>query len=120
MRIHFKGTNYELSPQMTRFAEKKIKTLKKHAGNQDSVAQAFINLTKLGTQNTGKVWRAELNLDINGKRYNATETADTLESAIEAVASEVGRELESTRKRERDLVRRGGSVIKSLMRGFQT
>jgi len=121
MRIHFKGTNYELSPEISRFAQKKIETLKKYVKRKDGVAQAFVNMGRITTaQNTGKIWSTELNFDVDGKRFNAAATADNLESAIEVAVSEVGTELEKMNKRDRQLVRRGGSVIKSFMRGFQT
>ena len=66
--------------------------------------------------NSGDVFRAEANVRVRGKHFRATAEESDLYAAIDAVRSELVRELNSYKGKERTLVRRGAGMIKNLLR----
>lgn len=120
MQIHFKGSNYELSGQITKLARKKVEGLRKFCGKDGSLARAYVDLGKESEAHAnGRIWRADINFDVNGNRFYAKAVEESMEKAIDKAVSELGSEIKTARKREQSLVKKGGGMIKSLMRGFQ-
>jgi ribosome-associated translation inhibitor RaiA len=64
------------------------------------------------------VWRAEVNLDSLGKRYNAKSVGETLQNAIDKMTHDLEAELRKSKTKEQNMFRRGGAAVKSFMRGF--
>ena len=120
MQIHFKGSNYELNPEITEYARPKLRALKKFTKRAEETAHAYVDLGRIGDQSAGKVWRSEINFDAEGRRFRAEATEESLEAAIDVSVAELARELRSAKKRDESLARRGGALVKSLMRGFRT
>ncbi len=124
MQIHFKGTNYELAPEVSERARRKLEGLKKHlkANHQDTEGiQIFVDLGKeTGAHHGGRIWRADINLDWKGKRLHAEATEESIEKAIDKSCDELTREVQTTRDRERSLSRKGGATLKSFLRGFRS
>lgn len=121
MQIHFKGSNYELSNQITKLARRKVEGLKKFCGKDASLARAYVDLGKESEAHAnGRIWRADINFDVDGNRFYAKAVEESMEKAIDKAVSELASELKTARKREQSLVKKGGGMIKSLMRGFQS
>ena len=120
MQIHFKGTNYELPSRVTALARRKVEALGKYLGRDREYARAYIDLGKESeAHQNGKFWRTDINLDADGNRFYAKAVEESIEKAIDRAVSELTSEIKTARKRQQSLVRKGGGVIKSLMRGFQ-
>lgn len=124
MEIHFKSTlskedEHEVSKNPTAFAERKIRPLKKYLKGVDEVTQVYVELGKAtAAHQTGAIWRTQINLDSEGKRYHSDATADKLETAIDKAVKEIEAELRTAKQRTRTMMRRGGGALKSFMRGF--
>ncbi len=120
MQIRFKGTNYEMPRRVTALAQRKVEGLRKFLGNEGEFALAYVDLGKESdAHQNGKFWRADINLDANGSRFYAKAVEESIEKAIDKAVAELGSEIKTARKRQQSLVRKGGGVIKSLMRGLQ-
>lgn len=120
MQIHFKGTNYELPASVTSLARRKVEALTKYLGQGKENARAYVDLGKeTEAHQNGKIWRADINFDVDGNRFYAKAVDDSIEKAIDQSSSDLARELQTFRKRQQSLVKKGGSVIKSLMRGLE-
>jgi ribosomal subunit interface protein len=125
MEIHFKSAHTkdvvdEVTPKVTAVAERKLVALKKYLGKQDGAPQVYVELGKVTeAHHTGDIWRSQINLDSNGKRYNAAATAERLDLAIDASVKELEAELRKSKKRSETMLRRGGVTLKSFMRGFK-
>jgi len=121
MEIQFKGTNYELPAHISRLAQKKISTLRKYIGKLDETAQAYVELGKeTEAHASGRIWRAEINFDLDGVRFRAVALEESIEVAINKAVNELAAEVRSAQKRKQDLARRGGATIKSFLRGFSS
>lgn len=119
MEIQFKGTNYDLPANVSRFAQKRIAALKKYIGKLDETAKAYVELGKeTEAHASGRIWRAEINFDLDGARFRAVALEESIEVAISKAVGELGAELRNANKRKQDLARRGGATIKSFLRGF--
>ncbi|MDQ1299741.1 MAG: hypothetical protein QG636_409 [Patescibacteria group bacterium] len=120
MQIHFKGTNYDLPANITELARKKVESLAKYIGDNKETARAYVDLGKeTEAHQNGKIWRTDVNFDVDGSRFYAKAIEDSIEKAIDRSVSELARELQTARKRQQSLVKKGGGVIKSLMRGLE-
>jgi ribosomal subunit interface protein len=117
MQIHFKGTNYELPANISALAKRKVDGLAKYLGKGKENARAYVDLGKeTEAHQNGNIWRADINFDIDGNRFYAKAIEDSIEKAIDRSVSELAKELQTARKREQSLAKKGGSIIKSLMR----
>lgn len=116
MQINFKGTNYDLPQHVSEHARKKIESLSKYLGKETDRARAYADLGKeTEAHQNGAIWRADINFDVDGTRFYAKAVEDSIEKAIDRSVNELASELRTARKRQQSLVRKGGSIIKSLM-----
>lgn len=118
MQIHFKGTNYELPANISALAKRKVEGLTKYLGKGKEHARAYVDLGKeTEAHQNGNIWRADINFDIDGSRFYAKAVEENIEKAIDRSVNELASALQTARKREQSLAKKGGSIIKSLMRG---
>lgn len=116
MQITFKATRYELTPEARQFAEKKFAKLERYE-NDGSPALLEIEFEEMAeTEKDGANYRAEANLTVNGELFRAEARADTLENAVDKVRRDVEKELRRARRKDKNLVKRGGSILKRMMR----
>ncbi|MEO6536878.1 MAG: HPF/RaiA family ribosome-associated protein [Candidatus Paceibacterota bacterium] len=120
MNIHFKNSAEGLSEQLIERAEKKILKLDKFITERNYEAQVFVDVNKeSGAHSSNKMWQTSIHVDLAGDRFNAVETADTAEKATDMAIAELGSELRKARTKSRSVAKRGGGVLKRLMRGFK-
>lgn len=119
MQLHFKGSNYEITPEISAHATKKLNAITKHLGKGKENAFAYIDLGKeTEAHQNGRIWYADINLEWEGQKFYAKAVEETLENAIDRAVNELKSEIHSTRKRHRSLARRGGAMFKSFIQGF--
>lgn len=119
MDIQIKNTKYEPTEEVNAQVTKQVASLERFMKDA-SGARAYIELERaVGSKKNGDVWRAELNVDLNGARYRAESTKAKIDHAVTTVVRDVGRELVRANKKDHDLFRKGGARIKSFFRGFQ-
>ncbi|MBU1292761.1 ribosome-associated translation inhibitor RaiA [Patescibacteria group bacterium] len=117
MEIHFKGTNYELPASVSKYAQRKIGSLKKYVKKSEEVVQVYVELEK-EAHTSGPTWRAEINFDLDGALFRAEALEESIEKAIDTTVQELSTTLRRSQKKKQDLARQGGATIKSLLRGF--
>ncbi len=119
MNIHFRNPSGELTQKLKDRVEKKLGKLQKLVSERNYEAQLFVEIVReSGSNSSDNMWRASLNLDLAGERYNASELADTPETAGDRAIRELMAELRTAHGRQRAIQKRGGSVLKRLVRGF--
>ena len=122
MQLHFKATNYELTLAIQEFAQKKLSAIEKFLGKEGkSEARVYVELGKVtGAQAHGRIWRAELNFDQGGKQLRAEATEESLEDAIDRAIEDLAHGLRSHKTKAETLGKRGGRMLKSMLRGFKS
>ena len=114
-RITTKATNITLTPSLEVLIEQKFEPLGKLL-NDKGDTRCEIELEKVADHQSGKIYRAEVNL-FNGGKMNRTEaTEEQIEQAIDTARNELKHELQHAYGRRRSLLRRGGQMIKDMMR----
>lgn len=117
MHIQFKGTNYDLAPDVTDLATKKLQALRKFLGKYERPALAYVDLGKsTEAHQSGAIWYAEINLDVGGKRYNARAEDETLLNAFDKTIAELMRELRAAKQKKESVLKRSGAKLKEMFR----
>lgn len=120
MNISIKTTGIEPTDALTQYVTEKVNTATKffkvqNAGN--ATAQVEIGKTTKHHQ-SGNVFRAEVNIRMDGRSFRAVSEQEDLYAAIDDMKDELVREITSAKDKRQTLIRRGGAMIKNFMRGF--
>ncbi len=117
MKINFKATHFELTPEIIDYCQEKLGGLEKLLTDDES---AFIEV-ELGKttehHKQGEIFRAELNLHTAGKNFRAEAVAEDLYLAIDETKDELVSEVKRYRKKQGAMLRRGGRAVKDFLRG---
>ena len=112
------GTNIGLTPAITSYIEKRLEAAGKFLENDPSAICDFEVGKTTQHHKHGDVFRAEAHI-VAAKRdiYAESEQGD-LYAAIDAVRDEVMHRLTSDKGKRLSSIRRGGTVVKNLMKGL--
>lgn len=121
IKYNLKLTHVESSPELITHLEDKISQVTKFVHGDLDNAFSEIELEKTTEHHKqGEIFRAEINLKLaDGQFFRADATAGDLFSAIDDVKAKVSKEVRRHYKKENVLLRRGGRVIKKMLRGFR-
>lgn len=115
--INIKTTNIELSDALRQYIEKKFDGIESIFSVSELTGQ--IEVGKISNHHkSGDIYRAEVNLNANGKFFRATEETSDLYVAIDMMKDSIVAEAKKAKTRSRSLVRQGGQKVKSLLKGF--
>ena len=113
--IQYKATNTELDESLQVLLEQKFQSLTKYWKADDSVSCA-VEFEKETAHQSGKHFRVEANLTVNGTLFRADASELSFEEAVDEVRSELDKELRRDNKKHETLVKRGGRKIKEMLR----
>lgn len=108
----------DLSPSISRYIEEKIGGLDKFLKQFDpELIEARIEVGKITRgQRKGDIFRAEINLSLNGHLIRVEETEESLPSAIDLVKDELAREIKHYKEKEITKFIRGARSWKKFWR----
>lgn len=117
MNIRIKTTNYQMPQDVSDYIDKKLEDLTKLIDESYEAARCDVEVGRAaGHPEKGNIWRAEMNLVYKGQSYRAESNAETVNAAIDEVKDEMTRQLRRTKRFYRSLYRRGGALLKRMMR----
>ncbi len=118
MRIIVKGRNIKLSPSIKQYIEEKIGGLKKFLKKFNSeLIEARVEVGKITRgQRQGDIFRAEVNLNINGKLLRAAKTEESLPAAIDLVKDDLAQEIKDYKDKRTTQFIRGARSWKKFWR----
>lgn len=116
--IKIKGTNIDLTDQIKSYINSQINSLDKFIdATEEDEALFEIEVSKTTTnQNTGKIFRTEINLTIHGQLYRAESTEKELNTSTDVASAEIERQLRRGKNKRIDLFRRGAKKIKNILK----
>jgi ribosomal subunit interface protein len=117
MKINTKATGISLTPSISEYIEKKIEMLQKFFQDEDVLVNVEVGRTTKHHK-SGDIFRAEIQIVMDGQTYYAVSETEDLYSAIDEVKDEIAHELASKKKKTLHLLRRGGVQIKNLLKGI--
>lgn len=102
MKIIIKGTNLELSPNISQYLEEKIGGLEKFLQHfNPELIEARVEIGKIARgQRQGDIFRAEVNLSVDGRLLRVEETAESLTAAIDLARDELAREIKTYKEKK--------------------
>lgn len=113
--INVKATNYTVTPKLETLLDQKFMPLGKLLDDKNEMHCA-VELEKVAEHQSGKIYRAEVNLTVNGKLYRTEATEEEMEQAIDSARNELKTELQRAAGRRQSLVRKGGQKLKDMIR----
>lgn len=114
--INLKATSIELTPELTALVDQKILPLEKFLPSGEVDLKCEIELERMTDQQSGKIFRAEINLYVDGTLYRAEATEDQMEKAIDTMRDEVKKEIRRANAKKESLMKRGARKIKDMIR----
>ena len=118
MEIIFKSKNFSLTPSTQDYVEKKIESLKKFLKkfNQE-IMKAEVELGRTTYHHkSGDVFRAEINLSIDGKLIRAEAERDDIFVAIDEVRDDLEQEIRKLKTKRNTIFIRGARSIAKKIR----
>ena len=118
MKIIIKATNIKLSPSINEYVNEKIGGLDKFLKKFDpELTKAYVEVGKITQgQRQGDIFRAEVNLNINGRLIRVEETEESLHTAIDLVKDELQREIRRHKDKQETKFIRGARSWKKFWR----
>lgn len=117
MNIKFRQGSEELSDRLIERAQAKIAKLSKFIDERNYEALVYVDITReSGATNSESLWRASINFDLAGDRYNAVGTGNTPEKATDLAIKDLKREVRKAKGKHMSIVRRGYEALKQLRR----
>ncbi len=117
MDIRIKATDYKLTSEIAEYLDQRLKAVEKFIDESMAVARCEVEVGRAaGHPERGNIWRAEGNLIHGGTPLRAEAEAETVNAAIDEVKDELLRQLRYEKRFHIRLVRRGGALLKRLMR----
>ena len=113
--ISVKATNMTLTPELQALVDQRLLPLGKFI-HEHGDERCDVELERVAEHQSGKIFRAEVNLFTGGKLYRAESTNEQIEQAIDVVRNELRHELQHAQGKRRSLVQRGRRAIKEMLR----
>ncbi len=114
--IQMKGSGLELTPEITALIEHKLSPLGKFISPRATDTRCEVELEKVAEHQSGKIYRAEINLYTDGTLYRAEGTEDQIEKAIDEMRDNVRHELQKAHEKRESGEKRSGRKLKDLFR----
>lgn len=112
--ITYKATNVDLEERLQELLEQKFNGLSKYFADGQEV-KCEVEFEKETAHQSGRHFRVEANLHVEGKLVRAEATEENFEAAIDEVQAELDKVLRRTNKKQETMLKKGGRVLKKLM-----
>lgn len=118
INTNLKTTNIEAEDDLQEYLAKKLIKLEQFVDEDDTSAHADVELEKRAGQQTGEIYRAEINLKVAGSYLRAEEDAADIRDAIAAMQESIIRKLRKTKEKRRGRIRSGARKMKQMIQGL--
>jgi len=118
MTINLKGSNAELTAEIRDYLNRRLEGFQKFLPGGKDASVADIELARVTKHHTGDVFRAEINIRVEGRVFHAASERPDLYEAIDHMKDEIARELGSYKEKRLSLLKRSGQKVKNLIRGL--
>ena len=107
MNINIKATKMTLTPAIREYVEKKMNMLEKYLGDF-KVMNCDVEVgMSVGGQNSGEIYRTEVNLELPGELIRIEKTEKDLYKSIDKVKDHLARSIRRYKEKKQDLRKKG-------------
>lgn len=119
MNIKIRSKNFELTPAIEEYINKKLSPLEKFLGSTEGVL-CEVEIGKATEHHkSGDIFRTEVNITRSGsKQFYAVSERSDLYASIDEVRDEVEREIVSSKTKKETILRRSAVKLKNLIKGI--
>lgn len=118
MNINIKGTNMELTGAITDYVNKKVSAIEEKF-SKDIEVTGYVEIGKTTNHHKqGDFFKAEMDLNIRGKKFFVNSEKSDLYVAIDDAKEEIVRELTNNKDRKETLYKRGARSVKKMLKGL--
>ncbi len=118
MNIKIRSKDYELTPAIEEYINKKLSSLEKFLGSDNVLCEVEIGKST-DHHKSGDIFRAEVNIALSGSEqfYAVAEESD-LYASIDVVRDQIEREIVSNKNKKETVFRRSASKLKNIIKGI--
>lgn len=117
MNINTKAAGIELTPALQNYVSDKIGPLERFLSYDKDAIIASVEIGKTTNHHkAGDFFRAEINLNYPGHTLRAEAEKEDLYAAIDVAKDSLAEEIRKINKKENTMVKRGGRLLKRLLR----
>lgn len=118
MNIKIRSKDYELTPAIEEYINKKLSSLDKFLGSDNVLCEVEIGKST-DHHKSGDIFKAEVNITKSGSRqfYAVAEESD-LYASIDVVRDQAEREIVNSKNKEETIFRRSASKLKNIIKGI--
>ncbi len=120
MKIIIKTKNFQSSSAIENYVQKKLETLKKFLENFNK--ESLMTEIELGRttrhHQSGDIFRAEINLSVDGKLFRVESEQDDIYAAIDEVRDDLEREIKAFKTKKETIFIRGARSLKKKVWHF--
>lgn len=118
MNIKIRAKDYELTPAIEEYINKKLSSLEKFLGGDSVLCEVEIGKST-DHHKSGDIFRAEVNIVKSGRgQFYAVAEESDLYASIDVVRDEAERVIVSNKNKKETLFRRGASKFKNIIKGI--
>lgn len=118
MNTRIKATGLSMTQAISDYTDKRIDKVTKILGTDPSF-MCDIELAKTSNHHKqGDIFRAEIHIVGKGRDLYASAEDQDLYAAIDVVRDEIIREIRASKGKRLSFIRRGGSKVKTMMKGM--
>lgn len=116
MQIQFHQGSGEISDRGVARAQVKLSKLARLIHETKFESQVRVDIEReSGSQNSDSMWRSSVRLDVAGDHFNASETAEKPEKALDLSIKELKRELQRSNAKLKESRKKGGGILKRFL-----
>lgn len=118
MQIKIRAKDYDLTPAIEEYINKKISSLEKFLGTESILCEVEIGKST-DHHKSGDIFRTEVNITKSGsKQFYAVAEESDLYASIDVVRDQAEREIVSSKKKSETVLRRSATKLKDLIKGL--
>ncbi|MFC1730763.1 ribosome hibernation-promoting factor, HPF/YfiA family [candidate division KSB1 bacterium] len=117
MHHNIKTTDFEMTPEVSDYLDEKLRSLEKYINKDDESIKCDVEVGKTTEHHqSGKIFRAEINVSIGKKMFRAAAEEESMNAAIDIAKDEITKRLKRSKDRRFALLKKGGEKVKNILR----
>ena len=115
---NIKATNITLTNEIREYIEKRLATAERFM-KPELIESVYVDVGKTTNHHKqGEIYRAEFNVTLDGKKFNAISEQEDLNAAIDDAHDDLIRQVTDHKDHKISLFRRGARSVKKMVKGL--
>lgn len=117
MRHNIKTTGFDMTPEVSQYLDDKLIALEKYVDKDDESIKCDVEIGRTTEHHqSGKIFRAEINVSMGKKVFRAEAEEESMNAAIDTVRDEMIKRLKRYKGKRFSLLKKGGEKMKNILR----